>query len=82
MNEEIFENKWHEFEAWAKEKWEQLTDDDLDSAGGSAERLIAVLRDKYGYTREQVEDEVNQFLARYSRAENGRSASRRQRTRR
>jgi uncharacterized protein YjbJ (UPF0337 family) len=83
MNEEIFEGKWHDLTTWAKEKWGQLTADDLDRAAGSAERLIAVVREKYGYAREQVEDELNQFLARYSRPENGRTrtAPRRQRTR-
>ena len=83
MNEEIFESKWHELKVWAKERWGQLTDDDLDHAEGSPERLTAVLQEKYGYAREQVEDELSQFLARYSRAENERTAPRRrQRARR
>lgn len=83
MNEEIFESKWDELQVWAKERWGQLTDDDLDHAEGSVERLIAVLREKYGYAREQVEDELSQFLARYSLAENERTAPRRrQRARR
>jgi uncharacterized protein YjbJ (UPF0337 family) len=82
MNEEILESKWHEVKDWAKEKWGQLTDEDLEHANGSAERLIAVLGEKYGYAREQVEAELNQFLTRYSRPENGRAAPRRQRARR
>jgi uncharacterized protein YjbJ (UPF0337 family) len=82
MNQEMFKSKWPALKAWAKEKWGQLTDDDLDRTDGSAEHLIAVLREKYGYAREQVEGDLNQFLARYSRSENGSTSPRRQRTRR
>jgi len=45
-----------------KEWWGELTDDDLDKAGGKADQLIGLLQQKYGYTREQAEKEFDRRL--------------------
>jgi uncharacterized protein YjbJ (UPF0337 family) len=46
----------------AKEWWGKLTDDDLEQAGGKADQLIGLLQQKYGYTREQAEEEFERRL--------------------
>ena len=60
MNKDIFEGKWKEIRGQAKEWWGILTDDDLDRVEGKAEKLIGLLQQKYGYTREHAEEEFNQ----------------------
>ena len=40
----------------------KLSDDDLERAGGKADQLIGLLQQKYGYTREQAEEEFNRRL--------------------
>jgi uncharacterized protein YjbJ (UPF0337 family) len=45
-----------------KERWGRLTDDDLELAGGKADRLIGLLQQKYGYSREQAEQEFERRL--------------------
>ena len=45
-----------------KEWWGKLTDDDLEQVGGKADQLIGLLQQKYGYTREQAEEEFNRRL--------------------
>jgi len=39
MNRDIFEGKWKEMRGQVKEWWGDLTDDDLDKAGGKADQL-------------------------------------------
>lgn len=62
MNKDIFEGKWKEMRGQVKEWWGELTDDDLDRAGGNAEQLVGLLQQKYGYTRQHAEDEFNKRI--------------------
>ena len=62
MNKDIFEGKAKEMRGQIKEWWGKLTDDDLEQAGGNAEQIIGLLQQKYGYTRQRAEEEVNQRM--------------------
>lgn len=60
MNKDIYEGKLKELRGQMKAWWGKLTDDELTEAGGNAEQIIGLLQQKYGYTREQAEEEFNQ----------------------
>jgi uncharacterized protein YjbJ (UPF0337 family) len=45
-----------------KERWERLTDDDLEAVDGRADRLVALLRERYGYPRQRAERDLLEFL--------------------
>lgn len=62
MNQDIFEGKWKEVRGQAKELWGKLTDDDLEQVDGKADQLVGILQQKYGYTKEQAEKELNNKL--------------------
>jgi uncharacterized protein YjbJ (UPF0337 family) len=62
MNQDIFEGKWKEMKGQVKEWWGELTDDDLEKAEGKADRLIGLLQQKYGYSKEDAEKEYNKRL--------------------
>lgn len=62
MNRDIFEGKWKEMKGQMKEWWGELTDDDLDRADGKADQLVGILQQRYGYTKEQAEEEFNKRL--------------------
>jgi uncharacterized protein YjbJ (UPF0337 family) len=62
MNQDIFEGKWKEMRGQVKSLWGKLTDDDMDQVDGKADQLIGVLQQKYGYTKEQAEKELNEKL--------------------
>jgi uncharacterized protein YjbJ (UPF0337 family) len=62
MNRDILEGKKKELQGKAKQWWGKLTDDDLQEAGGKAEQLIGLLQQRYGYTREQAEQEFDRRL--------------------
>jgi len=62
MNEDILKGKWHELKGGVKAKWGKLTDDDLISMDGKVENLVALLQEKYGYSKEQAEEEYKGFI--------------------
>ena len=62
MNRDVLEGKWKEMRGQVKEWWGELTDDDLDKAEGKADQIIGLLQQKYGYTREQAEEEFERRL--------------------
>ena len=62
MNADILEGKWKQMRGQVKEWWGKLTDDDLDRAEGKADRLVGLLQEKYGYSREKAEEEFNRRL--------------------
>jgi len=62
IKESLLEAKWKRIRGKVKQQWNSLTEADLDNIDGSREVLIGVLQDKYTYTRQQAEDEVNRFL--------------------
>jgi len=58
MNSDIFEGKWKQMRGQVKIWWGKLTDDDLDTVEGNFDKLIGLLQMKYGYTRQQAEEEI------------------------
>jgi uncharacterized protein YjbJ (UPF0337 family) len=65
MNTDSLKGQWQQIKGEAKRQWGKLTDDDLDQAEGNAEKLAGRIRERYGYAREQAEEEVNRFFSRW-----------------
>jgi len=65
MNKDEFEGKWKQIRGQARQWWGKLTDDDLERAGGKFEEFLGIVQEKYGYTREAAEAEVNKRLAEF-----------------
>lgn len=59
MNKDEFEGQWKQFRGQVREWWGKLTDDDLDKIVGRYETFIGVVQERYGYTRDRVENEVD-----------------------
>jgi uncharacterized protein YjbJ (UPF0337 family) len=62
MNNDLFEQYWHEMKDRIQNWWGSLTDADLDKVGGKPEQFVALLQQKYGYTKEHAENELSQFV--------------------
>lgn len=62
MNTDILQGKWKQLKGQAKQKWGELTDDDLDRMEGHYEELVGVVQEKYGRTRADAEKEVQEFV--------------------
>jgi len=59
MNKDIFEGKWKQMRGQIKVTWGKLTNDDLDEVGGKYDKFVSLLMEKYGYSRERAEEEVD-----------------------
>ena len=52
---EIRQSHWSEVKDQLRQRWNQLTDEDLDRWEGDVERLVRTIRKKTGEAREEVE---------------------------
>lgn len=62
MDWDRVEGNWKQFTGQVKEKWGQLTDNDLTEINGRREQLEGKIQERYGYGKDQVRDEVDEFL--------------------
>lgn len=58
---------WKQFTGRAKEQWGKLTDDDLDTINGQREQLEGKLQERYGYGKDRIRTEVDDWVSRADR---------------
>ena len=68
MNWDQIEGKWKQFRGQAKQRWGNLTDNDLDQIDGKREVLIGRLQQRYGIQREDAQKKVDEWLQTLDRA--------------
>ena len=61
MNELRIKGRWNEIKGNLKQKYANLTDDDLKFAEGKEEELLGRLQQKTGKTKEQLVEEINKL---------------------
>jgi uncharacterized protein YjbJ (UPF0337 family) len=61
MDWKDYEKKWNQFKGRVQERWSELTTEELDQIAGSYDRLVAKLQEKYGITKQQAEQELEEF---------------------
>jgi len=66
MNQDIFAGQWKQIRGELKSWWGKLADNDFDRIGGQKDKLVGVVQEKYGYAREQAQQEVDRLLKGYS----------------
>ena len=59
----VFEGKWKQMRDQVRTWWDKLSDSDVDQIAGRYGRLVSVLREKYGYTRAQAEEDIDRRMA-------------------
>ncbi len=63
MNWDSLKGKWAQLSGKVKEKWGDLTDDDLTRIGGQKDQLVGKLQERYGYAKERAQKEADAFAA-------------------
>ena len=64
MNWDRIEGNWKQMRGRIRERWGDLTDDDLEEIRGKKDRLVGKLQERYGKTKDAVERELDELLAR------------------
>lgn len=59
MDKLQIKGNWNKIKGTLKQKYGELTDDDLAYAEGQEEKLLGKLQEKTGKTRQQLIDEIN-----------------------
>lgn len=62
MNKDILQGKWKQFRGDVQKKWGELTNDDLDQIDGQTTKLAGKLQERYGYSKEEAEREIDNFM--------------------
>ena len=59
MNEDIFKGQWKQLRGEVRQRWNKLTDDDLDVVDGKLESLEGRLQERYGWEKERIQTEID-----------------------
>jgi uncharacterized protein YjbJ (UPF0337 family) len=65
MNRDQMEGNWKQLKGRIKEKWGDLTDDELDRTEGRREQISGLLQERYGMGREDAERELDDYFDRH-----------------
>lgn len=61
MNWDQLAGNWKQAKGTVKEKWGQLTDDDLTRIAGKRDQLVGRVQERYGLAKEEAERQVNEW---------------------
>jgi uncharacterized protein YjbJ (UPF0337 family) len=64
INAQELQGQWNRLRGQVKEKWGQLTDDDLQIQGGNVDQLVGRIQQKTGEGREAIERFLNDLTSR------------------
>lgn len=62
MNWDRVEGNWKEFKGQVKQKWGDLTDDDMTAIEGRRDELEGRLQKRYGYAKDKAAREIDTWL--------------------
>lgn len=61
MNEHTLKGEWNQMKGSVKQKWGELTDDDMDQIEGSRDKLVGRVQERYGHSKDAAEREVDDW---------------------
>jgi uncharacterized protein YjbJ (UPF0337 family) len=61
VNQQVLEGSWNQLKGKVRQKWGQLTDNDLCSFHGNVDELVGTIQKKTGEGREAIENYLNQL---------------------
>lgn len=62
---QALEANWDKVKGKVKEKWGDVTDDDLTRAEGRADKLVGVIKETTGKSEEEIREELDELAVGY-----------------
>ena len=62
MNWDRVEGNWKQFAGKVKEKWGELTEDDLQVIDGQQDQLVGRIQERYGVAKEEAQKQVKNWV--------------------
>ncbi len=63
MNWDTIKGQWGQWTGKVREKWGDLTDDEVTQMKGQRDQLVGKIQERYGRTKEAAEREVDEFFS-------------------
>lgn len=63
MNWDTIKGQWAQLTGKVRQKWGQLTDDEVAEMKGERDQIVGKIQEKYGRTKEEAEKEVDEFFS-------------------
>jgi uncharacterized protein YjbJ (UPF0337 family) len=64
--QDVFSGQWKQMRGTLRSWWGKLTDDDWERIAGHKDRLVGMLQEKYGYTKDMAQREMDRRFGEYS----------------
>ena len=64
VNQQTLQGNWNEIKGRLRERWGQLTEDDLREFNGNVDQLVGTIQRKTGERREQIEAQLESMMER------------------
>lgn len=66
MNWDIVQGNWTQWKGRLKEKWGDLTDDDIQMLDGKKDQIAGKLQERYGIARDEAEKQLDEWASGYN----------------
>ena len=63
MNENQWEGKWDPMKGKLRQAYGDLSDDELEGAKGDREELVGRIKEKYGDTKESIDQKLDEIAS-------------------
>jgi len=62
VKDDVIERKWEQVRNHIIARWGKLTEEDIDKIDGNHDRFIITLQARYGYAKEEADDQIQRYL--------------------
>jgi uncharacterized protein YjbJ (UPF0337 family) len=62
MDRNTFKAKWNQIKSHLKQKWNRISDDEINQVQGDMDKFISKLQQHYGMDRTRAESELNAYV--------------------
>jgi len=62
VKDDVIGRKWEQVRYKINARWGKLTEEDIDQINGSHRRFVTTLQARYGYVKEEAEDQIQRYV--------------------